>query len=139
MGSLKPRDAVLLDTNILIDFLGGHREAQGLLASLNGAVISIVSWIEVLAGARSSEEEGMLKAFLDAWPIIPLDVDIAQRAAGIRREQRIKLPDAIVLATAQREHRKLVTRNTKDFDANDLHIIVPYQISKPSRDKESKP
>jgi predicted nucleic acid-binding protein len=51
------------------------------------------------------------------------------RAAALRRERpRLKLPDAIILATAQTRGRVLVTRNTKDFPAEMPGIRVPYVL-----------
>jgi PIN domain. len=58
---------------------------------------------------------------------IDLSVDIARRAVDIRRQLRLKLPDAIVLATADREGCILVTRNAKDFDADDPRVRIPYR------------
>ena len=133
MGVLKARDAVLIDTNILIDYLDGYSEPRALLASVEGPAISIVSWIEVLAGARNEAEEALFKQFFEPWIVVPLDSEIADRAAHIRRQLRLKLPDAIILATAQLRHRKLLTRNTKDFNSEDADTVIPYALSKPSK------
>jgi len=45
-----------------------------------------------------------------------------------RRERKVKLPDAIILATAELEGRLLVTRNTKDFPSDDPGVRVPYTL-----------
>lgn len=133
MGSLKPRDAVLIDTNVLIDYIDGFAQARKLLTSVVAPAISVVTWIEVLAAARSADEARRFRSFLDAWHVIALDAGVADGAAAIRRERRLKLPDAIILATAQRERRKLVTRNSKDFDVDDPDVVVPYRLNKPKR------
>ena len=46
--------------------------------------------------------------------------------AKIRRDRRVKLPDAVIWATARAESALLVTRNTKDFPRDDPGIRVPY-------------
>ena len=55
-----------------------------------------------------------------------VDSDVAERAAILRRTHRIKLPDALIWATAQAYDLVLVTRNTKDFPADHPGIRVPY-------------
>ena len=59
------------------------------------------------------------RRFLDGFKIIALDDEIARRAVQLRRAHRIKLPDAVIWATAQTTARLLVTRNTKDFSPDD--------------------
>ena len=50
------------------------------------------------------------------------------RGVGPRVGSRLKLPDAIILATAQVANLLLVTRNTRDFSAADPQICIPYKI-----------
>ncbi|MFY8099337.1 MAG: PIN domain-containing protein [Allorhizobium sp.] len=58
----------------------------------------------------------------------PVDRAVLYYAAALRAQYRhLKLPDAIVLATADREGCILVTRNAKDFDPNDPRIRLPYR------------
>ena len=51
-----------------------------------------------------------------------------QRGYQLRKKHKIKLPDAIVWATAQVNQCILVTRNTKDFPHHAPGIRVPYRI-----------
>jgi hypothetical protein len=46
----------------------------------------------------------------------------------IRQQRRIRLPDAIIWASAQEYSLLLVSRNTKDFPANEPGVRVPYKI-----------
>jgi predicted nucleic acid-binding protein len=57
-----------------------------------------------------------------------LDIDIANRAVEIRKEKRVRLPDAIVWTTAQVHSLLLVSRNTKDFPADEPGVRVPYKV-----------
>ncbi|MDP3007992.1 MAG: PIN domain-containing protein [Methylococcales bacterium] len=58
--------------------------------------------------------------------IIKLTDEIVQRVIDIRQERRIKLPDAIIAATAIYQGAILVTRNTKDFKTFDLETYNPF-------------
>lgn len=89
--------------------------------------ISIITWMEVMVGA-GSELENATRAFLKGFEVVGLDETIAERAVHLRRSHRIKLPDAIVRATAQIKAMLLVTRNTRDFDADDPSVRLPYKL-----------
>jgi hypothetical protein len=118
----------LFDTNILIDHLNGIAKATRELKRSVDPAISVITWIEVLTGAATRDEEAILRAFLANFQRLPVTNAVAERAAENRRQQRIKLPDAIILATAETAHRQLVTRNVKDFPAGMSGVRVPYRI-----------
>ncbi len=119
------------DSNILIDLLRGFPQPKAELerAVQRGRVwISRVVWIEVMS---KGEGEGLRRAevLLSGFGIDEIDEEIAQRAAGLRRDRyRLKAMDAIILATAQTHGRILITRNTKDFPAEMPGIHVPYTL-----------
>lgn len=120
------------DSNILIDALEGFSPARQEIArarSTNGRVwISRMVWIEVMS---KGEDHSLQRTehFLSGFIIEDVDTEIAARAAALRRErQRMRTPDAIILATAQLRGRVLVTRNTKDFPAEMPGIRIPYSI-----------
>ncbi|HGO6122242.1 MULTISPECIES: type II toxin-antitoxin system VapC family toxin [Burkholderia] len=117
----------LFDTNILIDYLGGVESARVELARYSYRAISIISWMEVLVGT-SAHDENTTRAWLSSFDVIALDSTIANRAVTIRQERRIRLPDAIVWASAQVNGLLLVSRNTKDFPATEPGIRMPYRI-----------
>ncbi|HIJ37286.1 MAG TPA: type II toxin-antitoxin system VapC family toxin [Rhodospirillaceae bacterium] len=117
----------LFDTNILIDYLNAVPQARTELDRYNEKAISIITWMEVMIGADSSVEAATL-AFLEAFKLITIDDAVAQCAVKLRKEHRIKLPDAIVWASAQTNAMLLVTRNTKDFPVGDPAVRVPYQF-----------
>lgn len=116
----------VFDTNILIDYLQGVPEAEEELGRFAAPAISIVTWAEVLVGAAPHLERETF-AFLDLFEIVELNLEVAERAVEIRRERRLKLPDAVIWATAQTRNALLVTRNSKDFPANDPGIRIPYR------------
>jgi len=119
---------LVFDSNVIIDALGGLAEGIAELRGAQRRVISRISWIEVMAGCRSLEAERLARRLLASLEIVELNADLAEEAAKIRRTTRLKLPDAIVLATALTVGCQLSTRNTKDFPEADPTIRVPYRL-----------
>jgi predicted nucleic acid-binding protein len=119
--------AGLFDTNILIDHLNGISEATACIKFYTPRFISIVTWMEVLAGADRLDEAQVRILLLD-FTLIHIDTAVAERAALIRRETRLKLFDAIILATAEVEELTLLTRDAKDFKFDHPNIRIPYRL-----------
>ena len=117
----------LFDTNILIDYLNGVEAAKAEIARYERPAISVISWIEVLAGTKPVMEAETRK-FLSSFERVELTQKIADRAVVVRRAGKLRVPDAIILATARVENLVLVTRNSKDFAADEPGIRVPYRI-----------
>jgi len=115
----------LFDTNILVDFLQGRPEAKRELALYDDPAISVICWMEVMIGATAEAAVGT-RAFLSQFEVIGVDDTIAELAVELRRRHRIKLPDAIVWASARQRGCLLVTRNTRDFPAGDPGVRAPY-------------
>lgn len=118
----------LFDTNILIDYLKGIEPAQEELARYRQPLISIVTWVELQAGVRDEAESDVVEMFLRDFKVVDLTRAIARDAAGIRQAWRIRVPDALIWASARHESALLVTRNTRDFPADEPGIRVPYQL-----------
>ncbi|HEY1630907.1 MAG TPA: type II toxin-antitoxin system VapC family toxin [Rhizomicrobium sp.] len=117
----------LFDTNILVDHLNSIPAARAEIARYSAKAISIMTWIEVMVGAEPPLQIAT-REFLDDYTIVPLDGLIADEAVALRRKHRIKLPDAIIWATAKSRGMLLVTRNTKDFPPGDPSVRFPYKI-----------
>ena len=115
------------DTNIVIDWLFGRQPAIQELSRYRKHRMSRIVWTEVLAG-ESLHERPRLLQLMSPFELVEIDARIAAAAADIRHRLRMKLLDAIVLATAQVNGAILVTRNTKDFPANMPGIRVPYTL-----------
>jgi predicted nucleic acid-binding protein len=118
----------LFDTNILVDYLTGLEASHKELSRYRERLVSIISWMEVLAGARDDAEEDVIAMFLREFRLIEVTRQIARDAAEIRRTQRIRLPDAVIWATARAESALLITRNIKDFPKDDPGVRVPYSL-----------
>jgi len=125
----------LIDTNAAIDYLAGKlpkngvNEIERILVDKVG-VISIIVKIELLSFSPPNPEDlQIIEALINQCTLIYLDEDIAEKTYLLRREHRIKLPDAIIAATALANQFTLITRNTTDFrNINGLTFINLYEL-----------
>jgi predicted nucleic acid-binding protein len=117
----------LFDTNILVDYLNAVPEARTELQRYTEKAVSIITWMEVMVGA-DQDLEAATRGFLRGFDIVAVDEQIAERAVSLRRSHRIKLPDAVIWATAQVQAMLLVTRNTRDFPDDDPGVRAPYTL-----------
>ena len=115
----------VFDTNILIDYLLGNSLANKEIVQYKNPQISIITKMEILVGTTEETEE-VIKEFLGNFTVINLNEEIAEIAIMIRKDNKIKLPDAIIWATAKYTNSLLITRNTKDFPLHASDIKVPY-------------
>jgi hypothetical protein len=121
------RRNVLFDTNILIDYLSGVPQARLEIERYPQRAISTITWMEVMAGTTAKDEK-QIRAFLLNFSVLPVIAEVAERAFVLRRQRKIKLPDAIIQASAQEEDRLLITRNTRDFPGQDPDVRIPYRL-----------
>ena len=118
----------VLDTNILIDYLNGIHQAKEELDKYSHPVISVITWMEIMVGAKSDKESDQLHSFMEKFRVEDIDDMVSFEAVKIRRSTKKKLPDAIIEATAIANETILVTRNSKDFSKNLPYIRIPYQL-----------
>ncbi len=122
----RPHTDAVFDTNILIDYLIGREDAQQEIDRYPRRAISIITWMELQVGSKTDGEADVIDMFLREFRVLDITRQVARRAIDIRRRTRVRLPDAIIWATAQLESAVLVTRNTKDFPADDPGVRIPY-------------
>lgn len=118
----------VLDSNILIDYLNGVAAATEEIGRYHSPMISRISWMEVMTGALEKKSEPAVRAFLGSFSICEIDQATAEAAIRCRKQLRLRLPDAIILATARVQGALLVTRNTKDFDPAWPEVREPYCV-----------
>ncbi len=123
----------LIDTNITIYFLDGFlpdAARNWVLNVLNtSSNLSVITKIELLSKPGDVGQESTLGTFLNNSNIYSLNDQIVDTTIEIRRKYKLKLPDAVIAATAIVHQFVLVTRNTKDFTPiKDLKIINPFEI-----------
>ena len=101
---------ILVDTDIFIDHLRGAAELK---VGRHRLHYSVITRAELFAGATGTD---LASRVLAPFREIPVDRAIAERAGRIRRETGVRLPDALIAATALERNLGLATRNTKDFE-----------------------
>lgn len=116
----------VFDTNILIDYLNGIESARHELNLYDTRFISVLTYIEVMVGAKNTLEDKKLRGFLATFTTLDLTTPISNETIALRKAFKLKIPDAIVYATAKIQGSFLVSRNTKDFKPEWPDIRVPY-------------
>ncbi len=101
---------LLVDTDVFIDHLRGAVELRPGRHRLH---YSVVTRAELFAGNTATNLSTQLLA---PFREIPIDRSIAERAGRIAREFAVRLPDALIAATALEHDLALSTRNVKDFE-----------------------
>ena len=119
----------LIDSNVVIYLSSDKIPEPGkkLVAKIidSQPEISIITKIELL-GFRIIPK--YITLFIDTAAIINIDDEIVNRTIQIRKKHKIKLPDAIIAATAIVNNQILVTRNNKDFDKiTGVQIFNPFE------------
>ena len=118
----------LFDTNIVIDWLRSVPGAKEEILACENPHLSRVAWIEVLVGVGPDDLPVAL-ALLESFTIIELTELIAEQVILVRQKyRRLKLPDAIIYATAQVHSLTFITRNTRDFNESMPGVRIPYQL-----------
>ena len=120
----------LVDTNILIEFqskklpVSGHDfVAKTMDEEFN---ISIINKIEILGHPAIMQQT---RDFIALATILELDNNVADKTIELRSMHKIKLPDAIIAATALTYNLTLITRNVSDFqNIKELKMINPWKL-----------
>jgi len=111
---------LLVDTDVMVDFLRGNPRAVALLRDHSARIIlSGIVAAELYAGARNDDELETLDALLSLFRIVPVSPELARMGGLLRRDygrsHGVGLADAIVAATAAAEGVELKTLNVKHY------------------------
>ena len=131
IGQLPQRGRILIDSAPIIYFLENHPEFASRFATVFeradaghlDLVISTVTLAEVLTGPLRGGNERLATDYLKAltapprWVVANLTPDIAYRAARIRGQTRLRLPDAVQVATALETSCVALVTHDRDFSA----------------------
>lgn len=123
---------MLVDTDVLIDFLRGLPPAREFIAGLpRDAAVSVLTVAELHVGVRDGDERRALDEMLATFRVLPLD-DATARAGGLLRRDYGKshgvgLNDALIAATALAQGIPLVTLNVRHYPMLPVgQVIRPY-------------
>lgn len=107
---------VILDTNAVVSLLAGNRNLSLKLECAEYVGISIVTYLEFLAfDSLTESDRECFRAFCKRVHIEPLTIDdtsLLQQALELRSRFRLKLPDAIIGATALSRNALLITNDS---------------------------
>ena len=114
---------LLLDTDVLIDFLRGHGDAISLVAGSERLMVSSISVAELYAGVRGgadgAEQPALKRLLLSLFRVMPVSDDIAQLGGLYKRDygrsHGVGLADGIIAATATAEDAELMTLNVRHY------------------------
>ncbi len=111
---------ILLDTNVVLYFLGG-RLANPLPSGRY--FVSVITEIELLSyPSLSPDEETQIREFLTKITVVGIDNNIKELAITFRKQYRLKLPDAIIAATAQSLNATLFTNDVRLANLSGINI-----------------
>ncbi len=112
--------SILLDTDVLVDFLRGHKKAVAFVKVHSAQIIlSSIVVAELYAGVKGDAEQAALEDFVSLFRVVPVSAEIAKAGGLYKRDYGrsygVGLADAILAATAEAENAELKTLNTKHF------------------------
>ena len=124
----------LLDSNTVIDYIAGlysNSTTKWLNQIIDDEInVSIINKIEVLSYNPDKDDNySTLVDFFDCANIINMNDVVVEATIKIRQNRFVKLPDAIIAATALTHDFTLITRNTKDFNKiTGLKVVNPHEV-----------
>lgn len=101
---------LLVDTDVFVDHLRGAAELR---AGRHRLHYSVITRAELVAGTTATD---LVATLLGPFRELVVDRAIAERAGRIRRDSGVRLPDALIAATAIEHRLQLATRNHRDFE-----------------------
>lgn len=120
-------DKLFVDTNILLYFLKGNQDIVEILSGKD-IVISFISELELLSFPKiSKDSESIIKNFLENCTVVELNPTIKTFAIKCRRKWKLKLPDAIIVASAMYYKSPFITAD-KDFSKISNMEIILYEV-----------
>jgi len=117
----------LFDSNIII-YLSKREIDLSYIDQFDELFISVITYMEILGYSFTNvEEEKFIRKLLSIFHIVFINQTIADLTIEIRKTRRIKLPDAVILATAVAENIQLVSRDVDDFSNIDVKVLNPFE------------
>ncbi len=122
-----------MDTNAVLELVGGLLPTPATdwldaVMTRNGHHIPVITRIELFSKKIDDAETQTLTGFVQFADVIGLDEPIIQQTMRLRQQRRLKLPDAVIAATALARGLTLITRNGSDFKSiPGLAVLNPHE------------
>ncbi len=117
-------DSIVVDTSLIINLFNGVNEVQELIAG-RSLFVSIITEIEVLSFPNiTANDSKLLKDFLSECYIIDIESAIKDITINIRSHYKVKLPDAVIAATAMYFDLPLFTMDKGFNKITDLQAVI---------------
>jgi len=131
---------VLLDTNVFIavkNVEADHQHCERILDAVDDkkieAVLSTITFAEVLTGFYQNKEVSEAEHFIaqakQSYQILPVDLEVAERAARLRSERNMKLPDAIIIATAEIANAECLVSKDNTLKKTAIDLLTPEEFA----------
>ena len=114
---------IVFDTNAVIYFLGGDER----LSAYKDSTIYISEFTEIELRGRfgiTLSELEQISKILEDFIILPFNNEIKERAISIRHENKLKLPDALILATAMWIDLPFLTADKHFKNIKNINLIM---------------
>ena len=118
---------VVIDSNIIILASKQEINIDRLINNYDRFYVSIITYMEVNGFKNmSNQEKQIIDRFFENIEIVDVGMEVAKIVIGYKNHpnKKIKLPDAIILATAKFVNGDLITRNINDFIDIDKTIKI---------------
>ena len=122
---------MIFDTDVLIWAERGNKKALNILEQQEDRHISLLTYMELLQGARSKDHHQIIRDYLKEFDfnILPITQAIGHRASIYIEEYSLstglRAADALIAATAQENNMMLITSNAKHFKAiKDINLKI---------------
>ncbi len=123
----------IIDTNVVSDYFSASLPAASMLlmdtvidATPN---ISIITQIELLCWNTDAPTTQNVKDFIADSVVLDISPDVINQCVAIRKNKKIKTPDAIIAATALAYSFTIITNNEKDFaNISGLKFVNPHKF-----------
>lgn len=123
----------LIDTNVISDYFSNSFSTDGMqfVDSVIDSIpnLSIITQIELLCWKTENTIEKDIENFINDSLIFNINAEVINHCVHLRKNKKVKTPDAIIAATALTHNCTLITNNEKDFtNIKGLKIVNPHRL-----------
>lgn len=115
--------SVILDSNIIIYYLKGHKETEALILD-NEISISYITELEILGYWKNTKQDiKTIEKLFAFFRIVKSNDSIHEKAIELRRKYKLKTPDSIIGATALELDLPIITHDSDFFEISQITTV----------------